>query len=235
MSRFTKGEAHAPWIATTIDALGRLHCGQSPPSSQVNTEGRGTVYISGPEQWDGHEIHQSKWTTHAARKAPENSIFITVKGSGVGTMFPGIAAAIGRDIYAFQPYEGINARFVYYALQFSIQDVIAKARGDIPGLSKSHILSHPVTVPGPNTQQKVASKLDEFFSRIEDGERALTNVRTLESLLVSQRKGSSLGGLSASLRLAILKAAFAGQLVPHDPSDEPPAIFLKRVRTRQAK
>ena len=168
-----------PWVDTTIGALGRLHCGQSPPSAAVNTNGHGTPYVSGPEQWDGYAIHQGKWTTAATRVAPARSIFITVKGAGVGTLFPGINAAIGRDIYAFEPHQSIDLGFVYRALQFSIQDVIARARGDIPGLSKNHILDHKVSVPGVTTQRKVTSKIDELFSRIEEGERALERVRKL--------------------------------------------------------
>jgi type I restriction enzyme S subunit len=42
-----------------------------------------------------------------ANMAPERSIFVTVKGAGVGTTFPGCYAAIGRDVYAFVPNENI--------------------------------------------------------------------------------------------------------------------------------
>lgn len=167
------------WTQTTIRALGRLHCGQSPASKTVNDKGEGTPYVSGPEQWDGYTIHQCKWTTAPARIAPASSIFITVKGAGVGTLFPGIKAAIGRDIYAFEPHPSVDFGYVYRALQFSIQDVIAKARGDIPGLSKDHILDHPISFPGVRAQRRIASKIDELFSRIEEGDRALGRARQL--------------------------------------------------------
>ena len=150
------------WEETTLGMLGHLHCGQSPSSSSVNTEGRGVPYVSGPEHWDGVEVHRTKWTTAPSRNAPENSIFITVKGAGVGTIFPGVNAAIGRDIYAFEPHPEIHTRFVFHAIQYSVQDVIAKAHGDIPGLRKDHILDHPISVPGPKTQAALSSKIDEL-------------------------------------------------------------------------
>src|SRR5690606_25734715 len=150
----------------------------------------------GPEQWDGHLIHQCKWTTSPKRIAPSNSVFITVKGAGVGKLFRGIHAAIGRDIYAFEPHPELHFMFVFRVLQYSIQDVIAKARGDIPGLSKDHILSHTIAVPGFKTQEKVASKIDELFSRIDEGERALERV----SKLVER------------YRQSVLKAAVTGKL-----------------------
>lgn len=184
------------WCRTTVGALGALHCGQSPKSANVNGDGSGVTYVSGPEHWDGVVVHRSKWTTAPARLAPARSVFITVKGSGVGTLFPGIDAAIGRDIYAFEPHPAVDFRFVYRALQFSIQDVIGRARGDIPGLSKSHILDHAISVPGPRTQVAVASKIDELFSEIEDGERALSRVQKLVD----------------RYRQSVLKAAVTGEM-----------------------
>ncbi len=184
------------WVTTKVGDLGRLYCGQSPAAVTVNGQGEGTLYVSGPEQWDGNSIHQNKWTTAATRTAPARSIFITVKDADVGTLFPGIDAAIGRDIYAFEPHESIDFRFVHRALQYSIQDVIARARGDIPGLSKNHILDHLISVPGISTQRRVASKIDELYSRVDEGERALERVQKLVE----------------RYRQSILKAAVTGEL-----------------------
>lgn len=188
--------ADARWMRTTIGALGVLHCGQSPSSAHVNAQGDGVPYVSGPEHWNGAVVHRSKWTTAPARMAPARSVFITVKGSGVGTLFPGIEAAIGRDIYAFEPHVEVDFRFVYRALQYSIQDVITRARGDIPGLSKAHILDHELSVPGPRAQAAVASKVDELFSEIDEGERALQRVQKLVE----------------RYRQSVLKAAVTGEL-----------------------
>lgn len=193
MSECLGSEKH--WVDTTIGMLGRLHCGQSPSSADVNTNGDGVPYVTGPEQWDGCNIIESKWTTDPRRIAPSNSIFITVKGS-VGEMFPGIVAAIGRDIYAFEPADEMSMKFVYYALQYSVQDVVQKARGDIPGLTKSHILDHPISVPGSKQQRLIASKIDELFSRIDEGERALVRVQKLVE----------------RYRQSVLKAAVTGEL-----------------------
>jgi len=39
---------------------------------------------------------------------------------------------------------------------------------------------------------------------------------------------------SAAQRKNILKAAFAGQLVPQDPNDEPASVLLERIRAERA-
>jgi type I restriction enzyme, S subunit len=218
------------WIPTVIRALGNLHCGQSPPSETVNQNGLGTPYISGPEQWDGFQIQMSKWTTARCLVAPANSIFITVKGAGVGKMFPGTTAAIGQDIYAFEPSIEMDYAFIYRALQYSIQDVIAKAHGDIPGLTKDHILSHGIMVPGPRTQRAVSSRIEELFSTLDEADKALDRVRSLGE----RRRVLPLKAASTRLRLAILREAFTGKLVPHDPTDEPASVLLERIATERA-
>ena len=40
---------------------------------------------------------------------------------------------------------------------------------------------------------------------------------------------------SVVLRQAILKEAFAGQLVAQDPGDEPASVLLEKIRTESAK
>lgn len=112
------------WIWVKLDSIGHLLCGQSPSISQVNFEGKGNLYVTGPEQWNGQEIKQTKWTEYPTRIAPFNSIFITVKGAGVGKLFPGTHCVIGRDIYAFCPDQTMNFKFVFYSLLYGINKVI---------------------------------------------------------------------------------------------------------------
>src|SRR5262245_44052441 len=101
MTKEGKPDLPVGWALTTLNDVGSLFCGQSPASSTVNTAGQGVPYVSGPEQWDGAVLHMNKWTTEPARMVPDGTVFVTVKGAGVGTVFPGAACAIGRDIYAF--------------------------------------------------------------------------------------------------------------------------------------
>ncbi|MCZ7854943.1 restriction endonuclease subunit S [Agrobacterium salinitolerans] len=191
MSELPKG-----WATTALGAVGEVYCGQSSTASDVNGEGRGTPYVTGPEQWTGSEIELNKWTTTPKRTVPEGCIFITVKGAGVGKMFPGIACAIGRDVYAYEPSKQLLYPFVMRALANTVNAVIREARGDIPGLSKEHITDHTVPLPPQAEQKRIVAKLDALNAK---SARARTELARIETLVSRYKR-------------AVLSKAFSGEL-----------------------
>jgi type I restriction enzyme S subunit len=77
-----------------------------------------------------------------------------------------------------------------------------------------------VKFPYPSSlaeQQLIANKLEQKMSIIETLDHAIT--QSLQQAEI--------------LRQAILKKAFAGQLVPQDPHDEPAALLLERIRAER--
>ncbi len=203
---------------TTLDKVGKLVCGQSPASATVNRNGVGTPYCTGPEQWDGLKIHLDKWTTDPKRIVDQDSIFITVKGSGVGTLFPGTQCAIGRDVYAYVPDpNSLEWRFAFCALRYEIASILINVKGLIPGLSKPDILENPVFVPSLDEQREIVRRIEAAFAKID-------------RLAAEAAKALKLLG---HLDQRILAKAFAGDLVPQDPTDEPAETLLARIRTER--
>ena len=190
--------SHLPetWQTADLESLGRLFCGQSPSTADVNKEGKGTPYVTGPEQWDGRKILLHKWTTSPKRTVPDGCIFITVKGAGVGTLFPGVPCVIGRDIYAFKPHPSLDKRFFELALRFTIEGIIRQAKGDIPGLSKNQIFDHEIGIPPTAEQRRIVAKIEELFSELDEG---IENLKQARAQL-------------AVYRQALLKHAFEGKL-----------------------
>ncbi len=205
------------WEKKKLGDLGKLFCGQSPSTIDVNSSGIGTVYITGPEQWDGSKIHVSKWTTNPKRIVPDGCIFITVKGAGVGKTFQGIPCAIGRDVYAFKPNSDVSQKFIYWAIIFSVQDVIRHAVGDIPGISKSHISDHEIFVPPFDEQELVVAEIAKQFSRLDE---AVASLKRIQANL-------------KRYKAAVLKAAVEGKLTEQwrkdHPDVEPADQLLKRI------
>lgn len=206
------------WERVTLGQLGSLHCGQSPSASAVNRLGIGTPYVSGPEQWDGKAVHLDKWTTEPTRVVGTETIFITVKGAGVGTTFPGVAASIGRDIYAFEPAPEINRRYVHLAIDHTIAEILRGVRGDIPGLAKPDIIDHEIGLSPTAEQQRIVAKIDSLFAR---SSRARDELARIPRLIERYRQ-------------AVLEAAFRGDLTAdwrdQNPGHEPMANRLAHVR-----
>lgn len=76
----------------------------------------------------------------------------------------------------------------------------------------------PIPLPPLSQQQKILGELSE----------AANMVRRFEKIASGTKE------TAAALRMAILSEAFAGQLVPPDPSDEPADMLLARIRAEQA-
>jgi type I restriction enzyme, S subunit len=83
-------------------------------------------------------------------------------------------------------------------------------------LSDLHLL--PIPVPPALEIGEIVEQLQEMLERADRGDQAV-EAATRQS--AAQRKN-------------ILQAAFAGQLVPQDPNDEPASVLLARIRAERA-
>jgi type I restriction enzyme S subunit len=144
-----------------------------------------------------------------------------VKGAGVGTIFPGIACAIGRDIYAYCPSASVSSAFIQYALHATINEVKRQAQGDIPGLSKNHLLKHEIGFPPLAEQRRIVAKIEALQER---------SLRAREAL-------AEVGPLLEQLRQSVLAAAFRGDLTADwradHPNVEPASELLRRIHAER--
>jgi type I restriction enzyme, S subunit len=90
--------------------------------------------------------------------------------------------------------------------------------GSMPKISQPVLLKLGIPVPPENEQARIVAGVERQMSFIDACERAVD------------------AGLerSAALRRSVLKAAFEGRLVPQDPTDEPAAMLLQRIRAERA-
>jgi len=86
------------------------------------------------------------------------------------------------------------------------------------GISGEDLKKTPIPLPPEAEQEAALSFLDERLRAIDELE--LPTVLALKQ--------------STAQRQNILRAAFAGQLVPQDPSDEPASVLLARIRAERA-
>jgi type I restriction enzyme S subunit len=87
-----------------------------------------------------------------------------------------------------------------------------------PGLNLDNLRDLVLALPPLEEQHEISGRIDQTFS----------NLDSISAQISTQLHHS--GGL----RQSILKAAFAGKLVPQNPNDEPASVLLKRIRAERA-
>lgn len=116
----------------------------------------------------------------------------------------------------------IEPRFAAYALSTPSQRALIEANAATTAgqynLNLAALRSLPVPLPPLDEQRRIVAEV----------ERQLSLVDALAAGVDSALRRS------AALRRAILTRAFAGKLVPHDPSDEPASVLLERIAAERA-
>lgn len=158
-----KGEWREEKLSRHIKLVSGVHLSPSDYSDHGQIP-----YFTGPSDFTNAESHVSKWTTQTDNKGVAHDILITVKGSGVGELWylelP--QAALGRQLMAVRPSNGIN-RF-YFQLLLSKRRLFEDlAMGNlIPGLSRGDILNLKTPLPREAEQQKIADCLSSLDTQI---------------------------------------------------------------------
>jgi len=111
--------------------------------------------------------------------------------------------------------DDVSIRYVEYFMR-SVQQ---KLEDEAPATAQKNInleILEKVVIPIPSTseQNQIVKLLDDLMDAARESDRAI-------GLSLQQ---------SVAQRQNILRAAFAGQLVPQDPNDEPAAVLLARIR-----
>jgi len=108
--------------------------------------------------------------------------------------------------------------YIKLFFQKNYEDIRRLSSGGVqPNLNLGIIKTTVVPLPPKEEQKEIVSEI----------ERRLSVADKTEATLEASLKGA------ARLRQSILKKAFQGELVPQDPSDEPAAALLERIRAER--
>lgn len=129
---------------------------------------------------------------------------------------------INQAIAIFRAIPGLLPRFIAACLLSATARMWFKARAKTTAgqtnLTLELCRDLPIPLPPLEEQAEIIAILDAALSAVKEQEAAID--RGLQQ--------------SAAQRKNILKAAFAGQLVPQDPNDEPASVLLERIRAERA-
>jgi type I restriction enzyme S subunit len=155
-----------------------------------------------------------------SRLWPAGTICITIAANIGKTAILSMEACFPDSIVGFlSGSEGVSIRYVEYFMR-SVQQ---KLEDDAPATAQKNInleILGKVTIPVPPTleQLEIVQILDASMEAARESNRAI-------DLSLKQ---------STAQHQNILHAAFAGQLVPQDPNDEPASVLLARIRAERA-
>jgi type I restriction enzyme, S subunit len=176
---------------------------------------------------DGNEMGQSRTYVddelidrYRLRVRPAGTVIFPKRGGAIATnkkKLLTVPAAFDLNTMAVVPGKELMPRYLLAWLQ--TVDLISLADGsNVPQINHDDVTHLRIPVPPRADQERILAQLDEQLSKLDAVEQAMR--------LVAKR--------SASLRRVILLRAFAGELVPQDPDDEPASALLERIATERA-
>ena len=157
-------------------------------------------------------------------RARRGDLLVTRTGSlGTLAIFDDDVDAIpGAYLIQFRlATDPITTRYLFHFLKSPVGQTYLAGKGagvGRPNLNAPSIEALAVPFPPLEEQQRIVAELDQQLSA----------AATLESDIAMNLQRAE------ALRQSILKKAFAGELVPQDPADEPAAALLARIRAERA-
>jgi type I restriction enzyme S subunit len=182
----------------TVEDVAELISGQHVLVSDVNTEGEGDPYLTGPSDFVGTSPKAAAWTTRALKFCAPRDILITVKGSGCGTLARADQRyAISRQLMAIRA-KNVDPDFLWCAIQRTAIALTNHAAGTIPGLTREQVLRIAVPVPRRGSEKRVAGTVALVEQQAGEVSTLLTAKLTIkrglaQHLLAAQKRFPEFG------------------------------------------
>lgn len=200
-----------------IKDISELISGQHISSSDYNTYGEGTPYLTGPADFQEINPVITKWTEKPKVIAMKNDILITVKGSGVGkvNILDRDNVCISRQLMAIRT-SSASFEYVFWYLKSRFSELQSLSTGTaIPGLSRGDILNLEIYCADIGEETEI--------------------VRILDKLLEEESKIEEFTQLEDQIELikkSILAKAFRGELGTNSEEDESALKLLKEILSK---
>lgn len=217
------------WVWTTIEQLFNVYVGSTPSRKEAAYWNGNIPWVSSGEvafcriKDTKEKITQEGYDNSSVKLHPKGTVLLAMIGEGKTR---GQAAIL--DIEACHNQNAASIRvseteippeYIYYLLLHNYEkNRLVGQGGNQPALNGLKVKKFTVPLPPLEEIQEIVSRVEDIFSQIA----------ALEAWCETELTRS------ATLRQAILKSAFSGQLVPQDASDEPASELLKRIQAERA-
>jgi type I restriction enzyme S subunit len=221
------------WVWTTMDQLSELITSGSRGWANYYSESGATFIRSQNINKDRLDltdiafVHPPRAAEGARTRVRENDLLLTITGANVGK-----AARVDVDIEEAYVSQHVSLmRMIEPAISDYMHLFLTSSAGGRAQLDKE---AYGAGKPGLNLQQVAAvsvplpglAEIHALIEAISMIAKAANEQDTSITLSLKQ---------STAQRQNILRAAFAGRLVPQHPNDEPASVLLERIRAEGAK
>lgn len=205
------------WVETTLEEIGVWSGGGTPSKRDDTLWTGGTIPWVSPKDMKSFAISDSQdRITHqaveksAAKLIPAGAVLFVTRSGILQHTFPvgvtTVEVTVNQDLKAIIPSGGIDSKYVAYFLISNNNKILHDCSKDgttVQSIDTDALKVFGFPLASLAEQKRIVSKIDELFSDIEAGERALKRARaTLARYRKSVLKSAVTGELTADWRAA---------------------------------
>lgn len=193
------------WLNTTVQGLGQVVTGGTPPTKDPANYGPGIAFVKPTDLNQGRHVVRAEATLSAigaerSRVLPPNSVAMCCIGATITkTGLIEVESATNQQINAVVPNDGSDPVFIYYLFEstrFKQQVLDNSSATTLPIINKGRFSKLPVLVPPKKEQAEIATKVDAALASAERAVEAATVVKTQLELTKSVVRMRALRGLA---------------------------------------
>ncbi len=161
------------WKETRFSEIATVIMGQSPASEFYNSDGKGLPFMQGNSTFGDRYPTIDTYTTQITKKAPQNSILMSVRAPVGDINIAPLEMCIGRGLCAINAKDG-NNEFVRYLLSYNMPKLKSSENGTtFTAINGDNIKNLKILVPDPPTQKWIADILSAYDDLIENNNRRI--------------------------------------------------------------
>jgi type I restriction enzyme S subunit len=167
------------WRTTSLASVAGITLGQSPPGSSYNETGEGVPFFQGKTEFGALYAEVRKYTRSATKYASQGDILVSVRAPVGPTNLAPVDCAIGRGLAAVRAGDGVDQRYLLWALRAAEQDLAEHGAGStFPAITGRQLRAHQVRIaPTMAEQRRIVDIVEDHITRLEVGTDGLVRAQ----------------------------------------------------------